>query len=73
MFGEDSVTYQKAMKYLTVTVDKNTAVINMKTYEVQCKDEVGISLLDFIPSFFFFLGLFLIFHITGLNDVFLWF
>ena len=52
MFGEDSVTYQKAMKYLTVTVDKNTAVINMKTYEVQCKDEVGISLLDFIPSFF---------------------
>jgi len=40
MFGEDSVTYQKALKYLTVTVDKNTAVINMKTYEVQCKDEV---------------------------------
>ena len=52
MFGEDSVTYQKAMKYLTVTVDKNTAVINMKTYEVQCKDEVWISPLDFILSFF---------------------
>ncbi|KAL5262541.1 hypothetical protein ACHWQZ_G008069 [Mnemiopsis leidyi] len=39
MFGEESVSYQPKLKYITVTVDNDKAVVNLKSYEVQCQNE----------------------------------
>lgn len=33
MFGEDAVTYQPKLKYISVTVDGSKAVINLKSFE----------------------------------------
>ena len=33
MFGEESVSYQPKLKYITVTVDNDKAVVNLKSYE----------------------------------------
>ena len=33
MFGEDNVSYQPKLKYITVTIDNEKAVVNLKSYE----------------------------------------
>ena len=36
MFGEDNVSYQPKLKYITVTIDMDKAVVNLKSYEGMC-------------------------------------
>ena len=33
MFGEENVSYQPKLKYITITIDNEKAVVNLKSYE----------------------------------------